>query len=197
MDKSFLEKWGNTISEKGKEVAKKTADTISTTSKDVAQKTKDMTEISMINMKISKEREIATRRYQRMGETFYRKYIGTEIEDEEMEWFCGKIKENLDVIKEHNRQVQVIRGVPICFICGKEISNKAFFCVHCGHRTERDIKEKEVEEKERESDDRTSAYKDAELIEGKICSQCEQHCKYEDFFCANCGNELKERDEYL
>jgi len=196
MDKTFFEKLG----EKSKEVAKKTASTISATSKDVAQKTKDATEISMINMKISKERDIANRRYQKMGEAFYREHIGKEIEDEEMEWFCGKIKENLDIIKEHNRQIQVIRGVPICFVCGKEISDKAFFCVSCGYRTERDIAERDKEQEERDKtgeDKRTSAYRDAEVIEGKICSQCERPCKYEDLFCSNCGNALKERDDYL
>ena len=180
------------------EFFEKIGNTLSNTSKEVAKRTKDVTDTSKISLKINSEKAALQKKYQQAGETYYRQYLQTGIADEKMEAFCKSIKESINIIKDYNRQIQYIKGVPMCFVCGKEISNKAIFCKHCGYRTDRSVAEKEeAQEETSELGNKSQAFMDAEIAEGKLCSKCNCQCEGEDLYCSNCGNQLKEKDEYI
>ena len=181
----FFGKIGNVFSATSKGVADKT--------REIAGKTKDLADVSKINMKINSERAILEKKYQKIGETYYREYGDTDIEDEQMERLCNSVKESIKIIKEYNKEVQYIKGVPICFLCGKEISNDVFFCKYCGYKTEQsdDAMKKRKEEILKEMEESTESYKDVGIIKGERCSVCKAYCAYEDTFCSICGNQIK------
>ena len=174
MDKEIFGRLGNAISDASKELAKKTKETADT---------------SKLSLKVSGEKSTLKKKYEVLGQVYYKQHIEGNVEDVEIDAICNSVKKTIDRIKDYNKEIQKIKGVPICFMCGKGISDQIFFCNHCGHRTERELAQIEEEE------NRSRAYRDAEVAEGKVCSKCRKHAGMDDYFCTTCGNKIREKDE--
>ena len=97
----------------------------------------------------------------------------------------------------------------ICPECGKEISDKAKCCIHCGYPLEEETqKQPELPEEDRyweAEPDGFSSEKDAEGIAGPEpeemseavfinCPVCGKHVSSKTYDCPNCGHPINEKE---
>ena len=115
---AFFEKIGSTISTAGKEVAKKT---------------KELSDSSKINSKINEEKSNIQKKYQELGEIYYKEHVKTE-ENSQLKELCDSITASLNSIEDCEKQLQEVKGVAICSKCNKEVAVDVAFCNYCGNK---------------------------------------------------------------
>lgn len=93
-NKNFVEKIGETISAKGKEVA---------------DKAKELAEITGLKSRISTSEDVIRKSYMEIGKRYYELH-GSEPEEEYAEQ-CGVIRNAQDGIEELEEQIRIIKGV--------------------------------------------------------------------------------------
>lgn len=110
----------------------KLGNTLSNTGKDIAKKTKDMSDISRLNHEITKQQEAIDRLYAQIGKLYFEKYSNSDYSD--LKELCNSINEANTKIEEFKEEIVQIKGITKCPKCNSEISNSATFCGSCGYK---------------------------------------------------------------
>lgn len=111
----FLNKVGNTISSK---------------SKDVTKKAKEIAEVSKMTGQIAMKEESIKGTYIELG-----KYVYENQKDDAPEEVAEKfavIDAAVEEIEKLKKEIRKIKGMQQCPDCGKEVSYSAAFCSYCG-----------------------------------------------------------------
>ncbi|SDN52021.1 zinc ribbon domain-containing protein [Acetanaerobacterium elongatum] len=112
------------------EFLEKMGETISTKSKDVAKKVKDMSDVSKLNSQIADEEGRKNGLFKKIGQLYFEKY-----KDNESDQFIVEIREIIKAqqqIEEYKKEVNAIKGVTLCPGCGNEVPVSTTFCGKCG-----------------------------------------------------------------
>lgn len=110
----------------------KLGNTLSNTGKDIAKKTKDMSDISRLNHEITKQQESIDRLYAQIGKLYFEKYSNLDYSD--LKELCNSINEANTKIEEFKEEIVQIKGITKCPKCNSEISNSVTFCSSCGYK---------------------------------------------------------------
>ena len=135
---AFFDKLGETLSSKGR---------------DVAKKAKELAEISSLNGQINTKEEMMRRTYEEIGKAYYE-----ANKDDDSNLYakqCKQITALYREIGELRHQIQVIKGIEVCPSCGTEIPSGAGFCPGCGVSTA-SMKAKEQSDSEPDSNKDTT-----------------------------------------
>lgn len=116
---AFFEKFGETISTKGKEAA---------------QKAKDMADIARLKTQIGQLEGKVKTWYQVIGEKVYQENKGQAYSDMEVEFTT--ITEAFAQIAELRAQIAAIQGLRTCPACKEDVDVNALFCPKCGEKLE-------------------------------------------------------------
>lgn len=93
-------------------------------------KTKELADTSRLSVMISEQERIANNQYLEIGKL----YVSTHKDNYE-EAFAGMIAaidEAEAKIRDYRKQIQDIKGVQRCEVCGGEVPNGSAFCSSCG-----------------------------------------------------------------
>lgn len=103
---------------------------LSQTGQGMVQKTKEMADVAKLNSNIADEEKKIDNLYYRIGQL----YVSLHNEDFESDFweFIAQLKESQEYIKKFKEEIQKIKGVRRCEICGAEIPTSATFCSSCG-----------------------------------------------------------------
>jgi ribosomal protein L40E len=115
---AFFEKFGEKLTNAGK---------------DVAKKTKELADITRLNMQISSEEDNIKNKYIEIGKLYYKLF--SESPDERFTQLFNSIAESKNKINFFKEQIQAIKGIKICSNCGAEIESSAKFCSACGYKS--------------------------------------------------------------
>lgn len=127
----FLNKVGNTISSK---------------SKDVTKKAKEVAEIAKLTGKIAEKEESIKGAYIELGKYVYESQ--KEDAPEEVAEKFAVIDTTVEEIEHLKREIRRLKGRQECPDCGKEVSYTAAFCSYCGAKLPEPEPEEVVEEGE-------------------------------------------------
>ncbi len=129
----------------------KLGNTLSNTGKDIAKKTKDMSDISKLNHEITKQQEAIAKTYSQIGKFYFENY--SELDYPELKEFCNSIKEANQKIEDFKAEIIQIKGIINCPNCKAEVSTTAAFCGSCGYKLKEETENSEVAEEPSESTD--------------------------------------------
>lgn len=115
----------------------KLGNTLSNTGKDIAKKTKDMSDISRLNHEITKQQEAIDRTYTQIGKLYFENYSDLDYSD--LKELCDSIKDANKKIEDFKAEIIQIKGITNCPKCNKGISNTATFCANCGYKLKEDV----------------------------------------------------------
>ena len=95
-----------------------------------AQKTKEVAEFTKLNAKILDVQNKLDKAYIEVG----KKYVELHPvnEDEQMKYVVDAAYALEDQLKELRKQLQDLKGMVKCDVCGSEIDAEAVFCSRCG-----------------------------------------------------------------
>lgn len=136
---AFFEELGKTLSDKGKEAAKKA---------------KDITEALQLKSQLSAEKEKINQAYVKLGKAYYDSHLSSDEEK-----FAGEfetIRAGLMKMAELEDEICELEGSRVCAECGAKIEKGALFCSRCGAKMEPKTEDDPVhmvEEKSQESED--------------------------------------------
>lgn len=103
---------------------------ISQTSQNALEKTKQLAEISKINMKLNKEEEQLEKLYANLGRLYY------QLNKDQLEIIYqdigGAIAGSIETIGYYQKMLHEVKGLKYCESCGKEATEGAVYCSHCG-----------------------------------------------------------------
>lgn len=114
---AFFEKFGEKLTNAGK---------------DVAKKTKELADVTKLNMQINSEEDNIKNKYTEIGKLYYKLF--SESPDENFAQLCSSIAESANKINSFKEQIQAIKGVKKCSSCGAEMDESAQFCSVCGNK---------------------------------------------------------------
>ncbi len=118
---AFINKVGSKISELGHGVVKQT---------------KDFTGVARLNSAISAgERKIA-KLYATIGENYYNAH--KDDEQNEQSELIAQVNDLFSEIEATRKQIDKIKGIGKCPVCGAEVGKGYAFCSSCGHKLEED-----------------------------------------------------------
>lgn len=109
----------------------KMSETLTTKGKDVAKKAKELAEITGLNSQISIQQEIMNKAYISIGKAYYE-----QVKDNPDELYVSdfeKVTKASEKIQELKRQVNDIKGIKPCSACGSSVPSDASFCPSCGN----------------------------------------------------------------
>lgn len=115
---AFFEKFGEKLTNAGK---------------DVAKKTKELADVTKLNMQISSEEDNIKNKYSEIGKLYYKLF--SESPDERFTQLFSSITESAGKINSFKEQIQAIKGMKKCSSCGAEIDDSAQFCSVCGNKS--------------------------------------------------------------
>lgn len=146
----------------GKKVSETTAKTV--------QKAQELSEISRINSLISEEEKKINVAYYQIGKL----YVSVHGSDGEKD-FSGMVATALEgerKITEYRKQIQIIKGIRHCEICGAEVAKGVAFCSSCGASIPK--------------------IENATLVDTSTvrCESCGAMVKRGMRFCTSCGNPM-------
>lgn len=109
-------------------------DKLSKTVTDASQKTlakgKELADTSRLNSMISEEKKEIANQYFQIGKLYVS--IHREDYEEDFAGMIATIAESAAKIKDYTKQIQDLKGVQRCEICGAEVPNGSAFCSTCG-----------------------------------------------------------------
>lgn len=108
----------------------KIGNTLSNTGKDIAKKTKDMSDISKLNREITDQQEVINKTYSKIGKFYFENY--SNLDYPELKELCDSIKEAKKKIEGFKAEITQIKGIINCPKCNAEVSVTAAFCGNCG-----------------------------------------------------------------
>jgi len=115
---AFFERFGEKLSNAGK---------------DVAKRTKELADITKLNMQINNEEDSIKSKYLEIGKLYYELHASDP--SEEFTDLCASITDSENKINTIKAQIQAIKGVKKCSKCGTEIALSSTFCSVCGNKT--------------------------------------------------------------
>ena len=115
----------------------KIGNTLSNTGNDIAKKTKDMSDISRLNHEITKQQEFINRTYSQIGKLYFDNY--STLDYPELKELCDSIKEANKKIEDFKSEITQIKGIINCPKCNAEVSTTATFCGNCGYKLKEDV----------------------------------------------------------
>ena len=152
---AFFDKLGETLTNKGK---------------DVAKKAKDFAEINSLNSQISTQQSMIQATYAEIGKNYYEAHrvdAGDPYADK-----MQVIDNALAQIAALNAQIRQVKGIKICANCGAEVPAESAFCSACGARV---TEETPVQEEEPASAGIHCPNCGAELpADAAFCTSCGQ-----------------------
>lgn len=110
----------------------KIGNTLSNTGKDIAKKTKDMSDISRLNHEVTKQQEVIDKTYSKIGKLYFENY--SDLDYPELKELCDSIKECKKKIEDFKAEITQIKGIINCPKCNSEVSATATFCGSCGYK---------------------------------------------------------------
>lgn len=119
----------------------KLSKTITNTGKDVAKKTKDLTETAKINSQISSEQKKIEDVKAKIGNIYYSQYKYVLLEN--LIPLCNELDEAYEKIELYKAQIIEIKGIVSCPNCGAELTDESSFCSKCGTKIEKPVKVQE------------------------------------------------------
>jgi len=108
--------------------------TISNTGKNVAKKAKDLAEVTSLNSQVSSDEEIINAGYRAIGKEYFAAHNGDESDP-----YAGQFKKILDAqahIETLKSQIEQIKGTRTCPKCGADVTLGVLFCPSCGNKLE-------------------------------------------------------------
>ena len=174
----FFDKMGQTITNKGK---------------DVAKKAKDIAEAVSLGGQVGTQEDVIDRLYMDMGRLLYQNkedWMNLDLRDK-MEQLDAAHKE-LDRLKAEIRR---LKGIKVCENCGGEISQDACFCPNCGTQVPvEEVVAEDVKECCDECDEEEAAEAAADNAEAepevKACPGCGKEVESGYAYCPGCGTKL-------
>ncbi len=94
------------------------------------QKTKEMADIARLNSLIADEEKRMNNNYYQIGK-LYTQLHSADCEDC-FSTYIAAVQESMQKIDELKAEIQVLRAVTKCPVCGAEVPNSALFCSACG-----------------------------------------------------------------
>jgi uncharacterized protein (DUF2164 family) len=138
------------------DILNKVGETITNKSKDVAKKAKDLAEIASLRTQITIQENSVNRVFQELGKMYYEQHkagAGDDIAEK-----CSQIDTAVAEIERLKQAVMTLKGIRKCPVCGIEVDEAAIYCSKCG--TQLPVPEAAPEEPEAKEDD--SSATDAE-----------------------------------
>ncbi len=144
---------------------------LSKTSQSAVQRTKDATEIARLNSLIYDEEKACINYQAEIG----RLYIQLHSADFEPQFgdLINKVRESEGRIAAAKKQVQSLKGVKLCKVCGAELNPMSKFCSECGTV----VKEEVI------------AIPGTDMVK---CSSCGAMMQKNKKFCTSCGSKMNE-----
>lgn len=178
----------------------KISNTLSNTGKEMAKKTKELSSITKINLQISKLEDEIAEKYLEVGKTYFEKYY--DCDDIEMKKACDKIKELKDKIQKLEKERLDIKGIVHCSDCNAELTKDSKFCKVCGAKIPETVVEENLEDvkevvvenvetvKNEIKEEIVQENRTESLKEEVTCPKCHTKVQEEDSFCTECGEKL-------
>lgn len=157
----------------------KLSETITTKGKDVAKKTKDFAEISSLNSQINSQDDIIQEAYREIGRNYFEAH--RDVQDDLYADQLSKIIQAMAVIEEKKQKIREVKGIKCCTGCGEEIPLGSVFCPKCGNKAEETVVDDVMEE--------TSTATEAEAP--KCCPKCNVQLEEGATFCTVCGERIE------
>ncbi len=187
---------------------------ITQTSQEVMQKTKDFTDVAKLNSALSDEESRVNNIYCQIGQL----YASLHGQDNDVEFIelLTELNDANKKIENIKQEIQDIKGVKRCNICGAEIQKNSAFCSSCGSAVPQEIKlsyegyntclccGNKIAEDVRfctfcgtpvQANANILANEEAvllseEKVNEKICSTCGTKIEADALFCVNCGTKI-------
>lgn len=171
----------------------KMGETLTSKSKDVAKKAKDITEIAKLSGQIGIREADLNRIYQELGRLVYA---------QKSEWFNQQLSEKVGQADEVNQEIErmkkellALKGLKQCPGCGEEISDEVVFCPKCGARMPEAEQETEAEAADTAEAASEQPHEEQAKSEGaNVCPGCGKPVDGDSVYCPNCGAKLKETE---
>lgn len=144
------------------------AGSISKVTKNIGDKAQELTDTAKLNGKINDANNLIKSTYAAIGEAYYK--LHKDDAEDEMADQMKIITEALKEIEENRSQINAIKGVVVCQVCGAEAAKGSSFCPSCGAKIVAPEPEQAVEEPA-----------------GPTCVKCGAVLKEGDVFCTSCG----------
>lgn len=108
----------------------KLGETLSNTGKDVAKKAKELAEVASLNSQVSAQEESINKVFLEIGKMVYEKK--EEWTSPEMAEKFGTVDAAYAEIARLKKEIMTVKGVKQCPKCGAEVQNDSAFCPSCG-----------------------------------------------------------------
>lgn len=173
---AFLEKMGETLAAKGR---------------DVADKAKEAAEVNHLKGQVNSQKNLAEKIYVDIGKTIY---------EHREDWSSVNVSpqmEQLDSIQAEigrlQEKIMRVKGIRRCEACGAEIAKNASSCPKCGSAVT--VAEEEVEaEKEGSPAQDAQKTQDAQQVQerltDRLCPGCHRKMEPGMVFCPFCGTRI-------
>lgn len=139
---------------------------ISQTGQDVVQKTKDTADVLKFSAAISDEEKLVNDLFRQLGKAYFEN--NADAPDPAFEKIVEAIKASNKKIEDYKNQINILKGISICTVCGAEVHAGVAFCSSCGSK---------VEMKQRPAN-------------SNVCVSCGAPLSPNSAFCTNCGTKV-------
>lgn len=148
---AFLEELGKTISDKGKEAAKKA---------------RGLTEVLQLKSQISSEKSKINETYASIGKIYMENHKNGP-DDEMYDTLYHSVKEGLAKIAELEKEICQLEGNRVCAECGARVDRFSSYCGQCGALME-DITDKDDLETESEDLSESADSQEPSVLEDAV-----------------------------
>lgn len=163
----FLDKVGETITNKGK---------------DVAKKAKEIAEVVSLNNQISTQEDAINKVFLEIGKSVYQlkeEWISTELAEK-----FSLVDSAYEEIGRLKKEIMTLKGVKKCPGCGAEVANGSAYCPDCGTQMPEEPKAAEETAPKETAEEETP--------ESVKCPNCGKESDFGTAFCSDCGTKLKD-----
>lgn len=161
----FLDKVGETITSKGK---------------DVAKKAKEIAEVVSLNNQISTQEDTINKVFLEIGKSVYQlkeEWVSTELAEK-----FSIVDSAYEEIGKLKKEIMTLKGVKQCPGCGAEVASNAAYCPDCGTQMPEEPKAPEASQEEAAEETPTTVK----------CPNCGKESDFGTAYCSDCGTKLKD-----
>lgn len=165
----------------------KLGETLSNTGKDVAKKAKELAEVASLNGQITTQEDCINKTFAEIGKMVYQ---------QKAEWTSPELAEKIGVVDDAyaeierlKKELMIVKGVKQCPQCGNEVAREAAFCSGCGAAVP--VEEPKAEEVDvPEQAEETAEEAQPEQAAAPTCPNCNKEVAEGSSFCSECGTKL-------